>query len=198
YFEELDSYCEDDDITPWLEISSKSPTRVIEEIKANISSDQPSPTPFIGCTIDQIYAFFKAHLRPADDSTTLEHFTTFTFLVVDEECVQSTPWQCILCSDAPDFGEADEEVKLKTLRMPIEQAMGDLCALEQLTMTPSEALDPGGLNVGMMPPPTMVPIGQREPDGQRLYKVATPVEARANKRRGIRMAEEADRTERRE
>ena len=117
---------------------------------------------------------------------------------MDEECVQATPRQCIICSDAPDFGEADEEVKLKTLQMPIEQAMGSLCSLEQLTITPSEALDPDGLKVNVMPPPTMVPIGQQEPDGPMAYKIATPAEARANKRRGIKMVEEADRAEERE
>ena len=112
--------------------------------------------------------------------------------------MQATPRQCILCSDAPDFGEADEEVKLKKLRIPIEQAMEGLCALEQLTMTPSEALDPVGLKISMMPLPTTVPIGQQEPDGPMLYKIATPAEARANKRRGIKMVEENDRAEERE
>ena len=76
-------------------------------------------TPFLGCTVDEVYEFDKTRMRPLDHSTSLKHFMRFVFLAIDEECVTSTPRQCILCCDAPDYGEEDQEIKLKSFRMPV-------------------------------------------------------------------------------
>ena len=82
--------------TIWVDINSNSSTNLIQEIKANAAT-AVSPTPFSDSTVNQVYDFFKAHLRPADDDPRgIYHtFTYFTFLVVDAECLESDPWQCV-------------------------------------------------------------------------------------------------------
>lgn len=158
---------------------------MLAEIKAN--TGRLTPTPFLGCTVDQVYDFYKKYLRPAEDySGPGMHFTSFTLVIVDAECVQSRPRQCILCCDAPDFGE--RETKLKQLRLPIEDAMENLCALEQLSFTVSTIGHPSGSSLSIMPPPTMMPL----PDQPGLYRCATAAEARENKRRAIEMWKTAD------
>ena len=137
--------------------------------------------------MDQVYIFYKKHLRPAEDySGPGEHFTRFTFIIVDEECIKSSPLQCILCSDAPDFGEA--ETKLKQLRLPMEKAVEHLCALEQLCFTMSTIEHPSGLSLSIMPPPIMKPVL----DQPGAYKVATAAEARENKKEAISAFSSAD------
>lgn len=116
-------------------------------------------------------------------------YTNFTFIVVDDRCFQADPWELIIACDAPDYGEGDgEENKLKYFRMPLEQGASVLPALEQLTMTPSENQNPDGGVLSSFPPAIMVPVrgGNEESHGMRL---ATPREARENRRRMIKMAE---------
>ena len=174
--------------TPWLEVVSNSPDKAFDEIMAQIQDEGPSPTPFLGCTIEEIYDFFKAHLRPPDDSVALEHFTSFTFTVIDAECVLSHPQQCIICCDAPDFGEADDEIKLKQLRLPLQEWSHTVGGLELLRRTPSEIESQAPMVIATMPPPELVPI----PDKPGLYRIATPAESRVARKRAIRVVEEAD------
>lgn len=84
----------------WIEITSNSLTNVIDEIAAKVLVALPAGsiyTPFAGSTVDQVYDFFKNHLRPADDDPHgyFQAFTYFTFLVIDAECLESDPWQCV-------------------------------------------------------------------------------------------------------
>ena len=77
--------------------------------------------------MDQIYSFYKTNLRSAHRAAG-EYITNFTFFVIDEECVRAKPRQGLLCSDAPDRrenndGAANKELKLKTMRLPLEKTM---------------------------------------------------------------------------
>lgn len=85
------------DVTPWVVISSNSPTNLVQEIKANIAAEEDPPMPFFNSTVEEVYEFFKNHLRPADDDPRghLHTFSYFTFLVVDADCTNSEPWQCV-------------------------------------------------------------------------------------------------------
>ncbi|KAL9611167.1 MAG: hypothetical protein Q9167_004189 [Letrouitia subvulpina] len=143
-----------------------------------------NPTPFYHDTIEQCYEYFKKEFRPAEDSTLNGESTNFTFIVVDDSCLQSDPWEMIIACDAPDYGEGDEEEpKLKYFRMPLERAASVLPALEELTMTPSESQNPDGDVLSFFPPAIMVPV-EGEKGNMRL---ATPKEARENRRRMMRM-----------
>lgn len=85
--------------TPWVAISSNSPTNAIEEIRANLANltnlaeDEESPRPFLNSTVEEAYEFFKNHLRPADDAPrgSWQTFSYFTFLAVDADCIKSEP-----------------------------------------------------------------------------------------------------------
>ena len=84
-------------ITAWVAISSNSPTNVIEDLKAHNNAEGALPKPFLNSTVEEVYEFFKNHLRPADDDPRgFNHtFSYFTFLAVDADCVKSEPWQCV-------------------------------------------------------------------------------------------------------
>lgn len=83
--------------TSWVAISSNSHTNVIQDIEANLAAEENIPMPFLNSTLEEVYEFFKNHLRPADDDPHgWRHiFTYFTFLVVDADCVKSEPSQCV-------------------------------------------------------------------------------------------------------
>ena len=137
---------------------------------------------------DRFYDFYKDYLQPADDRIAHEDFIRYTFLVIDEECIKADPWQCILCCDAPDYGEADEEIKLKQLRLPLQEAAKHLCVLEQLVMTPSEVLNPDRLPLCMSPPATLM-VTEHD---RNEYRLATPMESRLTKKRAIEMVESSE------
>ncbi len=85
------------DVTPWVAISSNSPTNVIQDMKANTAAEEDAPMPFLNSTVEEVYEFFKNHLRPVDDDPLgfCHTFSYFTFLVVDSDCIKSEPWQCV-------------------------------------------------------------------------------------------------------
>ena len=85
----MDKYT--NDYSPWMKITSDSPSRALEEIKANLGTKGPSSAPFLVSTVDLVYNFFKSHLRPVDDNTGRMPFTYFTFIVIDADCVKSDP-----------------------------------------------------------------------------------------------------------
>ena len=175
-----------EEYTPILEITSDHPSLALKESEFYGNSNGPNPTPFLGCSVNQVYDFFKASLRPAGESKVNESCTYFSFIAIDEECLRSEPPQCIVCSDAPDFGEAENEMKLKTLRMDIVLAFQYLCALEQLSLTPSELNKADGWVMAMMPPAIM----NEDPDSDSgSFRIATLGQARQNKRRGIQLGE---------
>ena len=175
----FDDFIECPEGVAWVEVTSNNGETVIEEIKTDDDDDGPSNMPFLNCTVEEIYEFYKENLRPKDDSTAHDPINAFTFIVVDEACFRADPKECILCSDAPDFGE--EEVKLKQVRLPIRKVLESLVSVEMLSMTPSELGTDAEIVVTMMPPAWTVPFG----DEPRLYKPATPAQARENKRRAL-------------
>ncbi|KAL8634699.1 MAG: hypothetical protein Q9226_009451, partial [Calogaya cf. arnoldii] len=85
-------------------------------------------------------------------------YTKFTFIVLDDQCMRSDPWEIIVACDAPDYGEADDEIKLKYFRMPFEEGASCLNALEHLIMTPSEAESHSNYVLTGFPPACMVPV----------------------------------------
>ena len=118
--------------------------------------------PFVGWTIEACYDFFCTHLR----STSL--FTYFTFLAIDAACVEATPAEIIVGCDGADFGELPEDApKLKIIRQPIEEVMGDLCSLETLTRTPRETACRAPFGMSVFPEPMM---GPGSVAGARAYK----------------------------
>jgi ribosomal protein L14 len=87
------------------------------------------------------------------------------------------------------IGEVEDEIKLKELRMPIEEGLQYLCALEQLNLTPSEIRKPDGWAMCMMPPPTLESVFNKAYEGELSFKTTTPAQLRRNKRTGIKLAE---------
>ncbi|KAL8909705.1 MAG: hypothetical protein Q9207_000014 [Kuettlingeria erythrocarpa] len=110
-------------------------------------------------------------------------YTKFTFIVVDDQCLRSDPWEIIVACDAPDCGEADDETRVKYFRMPFEEGASCLNALEYLTMTPSEAATHSHDVLTGFPPVCMMPV--RNEDGQWLgdMRPATREKGIKNKRR---------------
>ena len=144
-------------------------------------------TAFNGSSVDEAYDFFKLQLRSPDCYGTRTRFSYFTFLVVDEECLQTQPYTCVVCSDAPDFGEAEDEIKLKQIRMDFEDVAQYLPALEELILTPDEFCDKEEqLLFNIMPPPTMMFTEEKD-----VYKLAPGMEARRTKRRALQIIEQA-------
>ncbi|KAI4207645.1 MAG: hypothetical protein LQ346_000452 [Caloplaca aetnensis] len=65
-----------------------------------------NPTSFYGDTVEKVYEFWKAEFiseknYKGDYSKDIE-YTKFTFIVVDDECMRSDPWEIIVACDAPD------------------------------------------------------------------------------------------------
>lgn len=176
-------------VAPCLTISSKDPHKAFEHSADVLSREnQPSPKAFIGSTVEEIYDFFTKHLRPDTDSTAPEQLTYFTFLAVDAGCIQASPSQCIICCDAPDYDEAEDDVILKTLRLPIKEAVEYLCPLEQLRLTMSEVADPSERAWSTIPAPTVI---QDPDDPPREYRVATHGQARSNRRKLLKLTADA-------
>ena len=158
-------------------------------------TDEPPALNFYGCTVEQVYNFYKRHLQPPENSEAWENscFSKYTFVAIDEECLEFKPYQCIIGSDAPDFGEAEDEIKLKTLRVDLEEIPDVLNGLEMLTRTPRETSivrenDPDYIGLTLRPTPPWRQM-YRDDDGVMVFDHATPKEARANKRRGIQTVE---------
>lgn len=97
--------------------------------------------------------------------------------------MRSDPWEIIVACDAPDYGEADDETKVKYFRMPFEDGASCLNALEHLTMTPSEAETHSDDVLTGFPPASMMPV--RNENGEWLgdMRPATREEGIKNKRR---------------
>ena len=113
----------------------------------------------------------------------------------------------IICSDAPDWAEnpADDptiDPQLKTVRLPLEEAISCISPLELLLATPtelrkgqdranssnlSERLWPDGETSSVMPEPFKMPTSDKRDPGMLFHdcRIATHVEARANKRRHL-------------
>ena len=173
------------------------------------------PLPFLGSTIDVVYnTFYKSHVQsatsPPSSSSSIK-FTDFTFFAVDESCfshpadTSSIP-SILLCSDAPDFGEAgDDKVRLKTYQYPLNREdpisiSKSAGVIELLLQTPSEAHDlPYGIGRDSVsgdddadakilkthPPAYLWPIPPYTMDEDQVSVIATPEQGRLRKRMAI-------------
>lgn len=151
--------------------------------------------PFLKYTIDEVYPFFKNHLRPADDILKNEPYAYFVFIVIDDACLTAETYECIVCTDAPDYNDPDGFPTLKTLRVPIETAADLLTPLDQLTMTPSEAFDPSSGALGTVPPFTAKQVpGTTRVGEDDLQRVVSPAEARRHKQRAMALKPEKGET----
>lgn len=160
-------------------IGSDAPDRdtSIEDTFAGIES------PFIDSSVEEVYEIFKKTISTADDIAMERPFTHFTCVMIDQECIYSNPYQCIVCSDAPDFGEVAGANRLKSMRLPLEVAASVLVPLEQLSMTPSEAIESDSDCLTSTPPFTVMADSQY--DG--CHDLATPAESRRHKERAIKL-----------
>lgn len=139
------------------------------EIQSNLASSEPEPTPFLNYTVDLVYESYKTHIR---NGSYAEYFTGSVFFVIDKQCVESQPERSIiLCTDAPDFGEADDEFTIKQLRLSLSLAMDSADQVEQMYQCPSEVAHPSGMSISIMPPP---------------WLGSTPASARARKKDAIK------------
>lgn len=140
---------------------------MIGQCKINfLNPDAVKPTPFVGWTIEACYDFFCKRL-----STCTVHsftgFTGFTFLAVDDDCVNAIPPEVIVGTDAADYNEApDDPAKLKTIRQPIREIIDALAALEMQTSTPSEIARRAKSVSSVFPPAALMGTGDRA----RAYK----------------------------
>ena len=110
------------------------------------STSATSPRyPFLGRSVNQVYRDFRERLRPSPDSAGIEPFTYHTFAIVDAGCLDTTPWECVVCTDAVAFVEGKAHETLKLLRMPLGEglciAMG---TVEALVVAPNEVCDDEG------------------------------------------------------
>ncbi|KAL8775454.1 MAG: hypothetical protein Q9194_003750 [Teloschistes cf. exilis] len=144
------------------------------------SKDTPSPIAYaeIGVIFTPIFETGETCL--SDEPT---KYTKFTFIVVDDECIKSDPWEIIVACDAPDYGEADEEVKVKYFRMHFEDGSSYLNSLEHLTMTPSEAEDRTDDVLSGFPPACMMPLHNENGKWSGDLRPATREEGIKNKKR---------------
>ncbi|KAL8647407.1 MAG: hypothetical protein Q9210_005578 [Variospora velana] len=185
FLQELDSYTSD--IFSWAEILTSDPGNARDPIQDPASLAFSGAATFRAFTLDELYEFHKAYLRPADNLVTDHRYSYFGFIVIDESCLVSEPWECIICCDAPDFGEATDEVTLKQVRMDFEDTATYLPALEELIITPDEFEDKDvDLSFEVVPPPSTT---FTETKGE--YRLVSPAQARQNKRRALLLIEEA-------
>ena len=154
---------------------------------------------FTNYTIDQVYDFWKQNLRAANDAEGPQHFSAFTFVMIDEACLRSEPLQCIICTDVPDFDEEDNATVLKYVRLDVGMAWNVMVALEELTMTPIECqywaqhpqdTDFSVLEIVARPPNTITEV-EDDDRNDIVRRYATPAEARMNKRKAIKAGESA-------
>lgn len=119
----------------------------------------------------------------SDEDNKPSKYTEFTFMVVDDQCINSDPWEIIVACDAPDYGEADDEVKVKYFRMPFKDGASYLNSLEYLTMTPSEAENRTDDILSGFPPACMMPLRDKNGNWSGELRPATREEGIRNKKR---------------
>ena len=185
------------------EESSKEANRDSDE-ETDEEGNEGVESPFFGFTVQQVYEFWRKHLQAVDYLKFPQRLSAFSFVVIDEACLPGEIMDCIICTDAPDYGESDEGVPvLKTIRTSASHAWVVMVALEEMTMTPSECeymaknLDDWGYDLENAPSgclnlirPARFVILEEDEEGNVLRRrEATPREARINKENGIDIAE---------
>ena len=164
--------------------------------------------PFLNASINEIYDFFNENLiRPMDQEES-GFFTDFTFLAVDEECIQDCSFsiaegtgkrplpKILVCTDAPDFGQT--VCTMQSFMRPLADALADACEMEELCATPQELARPkpppgtAWPNLRVTPFATLTPIEPlTDPENQR-FRIATRREAFLRKESFIKKAEAED------
>ncbi len=202
------------DVVPWLAINSSIPplSEALAELKTQLRETSPQPYPFLNNTVPQVYAFFKSHMRQPEDAIRDRSLTHFTFLAVDAQCVQppstlpeplghrdspNSKFTILVCTDAPDFYEGDNEVRLKTLRLPLAPAFHYLDSIDQFTIAPSEVYTLTFENqhaniLRMRPLPCLTPIPPFTDDlDEQVYKLGSFAEMRERRKIGLRLGEQS-------
>ncbi|KAL8753165.1 MAG: hypothetical protein Q9184_005498, partial [Pyrenodesmia sp. 2 TL-2023] len=193
------------DIIPWLAINSSIPplSEALSKLKTQLTEINPTPYPFLNNTVPQVYAFFKNHIRQPEEAICGHSLAHFTFLAVDAQCVwPSSPppeplesrystgsnFTVLVCTDAPDFHEGDNEPRLKTLRLPIAAAFQRLEQLDELVITASEMYtrtfeNQDAMNLRLMPPACLYPIPPYTDDlDEQVYKLGSYAQMRERKK----------------
>jgi hypothetical protein len=75
------------------------------------------------------------HVQPPMDKRS-ECWTLFAFLILDDKSAKDR--KCILCCDVPDIGEKEDEVIVKSVKLPRAKAAINMVSFETLTLAPSE------------------------------------------------------------
>ncbi|KAL8929869.1 MAG: hypothetical protein Q9208_001013 [Pyrenodesmia sp. 3 TL-2023] len=202
------------DIVPWLAINSSIPplSEALSKLKTQLREINPEPYPFLNSTVPQVYAFFKSHIRQPEDAIRGHSLAHFTFLAVDAQCVRpsSSPpepvepryrtgsnFTILVCTDAPDFYESDDEPRLKTLRLPIAAAFQHLEQIDELVITPSELYtrifeNEHANTLRLMPPACLYPIPPYTDDeDEQEYKLGSFAQMRERKKQGLRLGEQS-------
>lgn len=154
---------------------------------------------FVGFSIEDVYQFYKDHMQviPSLDPWDNMEFSSFTFIAVDEACMNASPWQCIVGCDAPDFGECDtSEIKLKQIRVDLSDLGRVVEHVETLYRTPKEVValqtadDKEAFRSLRQEPPAIYELtGGPDEDGKWDWIRAPVFVARDIRRMGIRAAE---------
>ncbi|KAL8888437.1 MAG: hypothetical protein Q9192_006174, partial [Flavoplaca navasiana] len=163
---------------PLTFIGSDAPDRGtgIEDTFARIES------PLFDSSVEKVYEIFKTNMSAPDDNAMERLFTHFTCVMIDQECIDSKPYQCIVCSGAPDHAEVAGANRLKSMRLPLEVAASVLVPLKQLSMNPSEAIDSDSDCLTSTPPFTVMAVSQHNGG----HDLATPAESRRHKEWAIK------------
>jgi hypothetical protein len=142
-------------------------TKDIETIKKSSRAPMsPVDSPFLNCSIDEIYEFFLDNVRPLGGEIS-GAWTAHTFIVLDERTVADKT--CLICCDAPDFLE-EERVVLKKIRSDFLMSLSETLCYETFTRCPSESGDGRLLETGEVLTQEAVDRGERE--GHAIMSVA--------------------------
>lgn len=147
-------------------------------------------SPFLNWSPQEVYEWWQRHIQ-APHHSKAGHWAYFNFIILDADTLpqhEDDQPQLLLCCDAPDVGEAENEIRLKTIRTHFEDALEHILTFEMLSMCPSEKGK--GWAVSVNPHPTL--LSTDEPG---VFTVASPERARQNKRNALLQLEEAQRQE---
>ncbi len=179
-------------LVSWVEVTSSSLPRAGVDGKIEVDDDRAGNELFTNFDTELAWGFYRAFLRPKSTSIRYEPFTHFTFLVIDEQCINAQPKEIIVCCDAPDYDEDNANGRHipKEVRLPISTAMSILIPLEQLQMTLQEAVSPSWESseaVSTIPPCTMKVAPRQDASEEECFLVRTYAEARKAKEQALRL-----------
>ncbi|KAI4179481.1 MAG: hypothetical protein LQ348_005384 [Seirophora lacunosa] len=183
----------------WVAVSSSSTSyaQAASEIKSHFGSPVAAPTPFLGCIIRQVYAFFKDHLlfSPSTQNA-FNHLRLGHGFPKGGHTVGSLGTKFFSAPTPQTSTKAMLSPRLKTIRLPLVAAFENVELLEDLIITASELHrrifeDPDVMTLRLIPPAPLIPIPPFTNDEDQEYKIGTPAESRKRKRQGLRLGEQS-------